>query len=648
MAEESSTPSRQHRFGVYQNAAIASALDAQGSRRSSPPAIVALVFLVSTWGLLSISYRKETIKDTMRLFGLTYLFAKTTVRLCQVVLTLVFLGALSAFLKAIFSSEEGYFVFKSSSQISSPLTPRQEMLLGRRSSRTALPPPKTAKSPTAVSPSTMFPIHPPLFKGGVKGSGQALGAASPATPVQVSTFPYTPSVASSPDSSFLPWTLKYRNDEIRTEEELESFLSDVGTRMVESSGRSGSTPQGGPVTPSPIRVLGAGSGPNVMSTTPRSPATAGTPVRAVRVSPSSQKSGVSPKKAEGDLPAPFTIEQATDGFKKLGLWPDIDQWRDGLRQWFSDVLLAPLLYKIDRSHLQVMETAATLSFSLAISPIEGKRNSNSSPGMDGSAQEWLTTFAPDEDALIHQFRAYLLNAKSSTPTPSIFGLKVPNEQDVNPLLQACLDAVTEHQRLRALVKGEWVKGLLPQSSVRSDYTVQRLRELAEGTCVRKYEFAGTGEVYDKSTKRWSLELPTDAHLLVYLFCALLEHPQWMLHVDPTSHPSTQSGNNPLFIASLPQKERFPDKYVAVLSSAPPVLHAGACILAVGKQSPPVFALYWDKKLQFSLQGRTALWDAILLLCHRIKVAHGGIVRGINLGGPAFNLLSLLEQPCGEN
>ena len=56
-----------------------------------------------------------------------------------------------------------------------------------------------------------------------------------------------------------------------------------------------------------------------------------------------------------------------------------------------------------------------------------------------------------------------------------------------------------------------------------------------------------------------------------------------------------------FVANLPNKERCPEKYVAVLSSAPSFLHSGACILAVGKQNPPIFALYWDKKLQFSLQ-----------------------------------------------
>lgn len=44
-----------------------------------------------------------------------------------------------------------------------------------------------------------------------------------------------------------------------------------------------------------------------------------------------------------------------------------------------------------------------------------------------------------------------------------------------PILQECIDAITEHQRLCALVKGEWAKGLLPHSSVWADYTVQRIR-----------------------------------------------------------------------------------------------------------------------------------------------------------------------------
>lgn len=126
---------------------------------------------------------------------------------------------------------------------------------------------------------------------------------------------------------------------------------------------------------------------------------------------------------------------------------------------------------------------------------------------------------------------------------------------------------------------------------------QYFAELAAGTCVKNYEYVTNR---NSSSKKWT-EVPTDSHLLLYLFCAFLEHPKWMLHVDPTCHAGVQSSKNPLFLGLLPPKERFPEKYLAVVSGVPSVLHPGACLLAVGKQIPPIFALYWDKKPQFSFE-----------------------------------------------
>nr|GEY93447.1 transmembrane protein 209 [Tanacetum cinerariifolium] len=165
-----------------------------------------------------------------------------------------------------------------------------------------------------------------------------------------------------------------------------------------------------------------------------------------------------------------------------------------------------------------------------------------------------------------------------------------------PVVQECLDIITEHQKLLALVKGELAKGLLPQSSVRAYYTVQRTRELAAGTCVKNFEYISDR---DKLNKKWS-ELPTDSHLLL----------------------------------STSTKRTVPEKYLAVVSGVPSVLHPGASLLAVSKQSPPNFALYWDKKPQFSFDGRTALWDSVLLLCHKIKTDYCGIMRGLHSGNSA--------------
>lgn len=46
---------------------------------------------------------------------------------------------------------------------------------------------------------------------------------------------------------------------------------------------------------------------------------------------------------------------------------------------------------------------------------------------------------------------------------------------------------------------------------------------------------------------------------------------------------------------------------------------------------------------FVFQGRTALWDSILILCHRIKYGYGGIIRGMHLGSSALCILPVLDS-----
>lgn len=369
------------------------------------------------------------------------------------------------------------------------------------------------------------------------------------------------------------------------------------------------------------------------------------------MSPGSQKFSTPPKKGEGELPPPMSMEESITAFEHLGIYPQIEQWRDRLRQWFSSVLLNPLLSKIETSHIQVMQAAAKLGISITISQVGSDLPASGTATLSpiDRSKEWQPTVTLDEDGLLHQLRATLIQAldASTSKLPQASIQQSTQQNPLVPVMQECVDAISEHQKLQALMKGEWVKGLLPQSSVRADYTVQRIRELAEGTCVKNFEYLGNGEVYDKKHKKWMSELPTDSHLLLYLFCAFLEHPKWMLHVDPTSHAGAQSSKNPLFLGVLPPKDRFPEKYIAVVSGVPSILHLGACILAVGRQSPPIFASYWDKKLQFSFQGRTALWDSILLLCHRINVSYGGIVRGMHLGSSALSILHVLDSEAED-
>ncbi|KAG6762045.1 transmembrane protein 209 [Populus alba x Populus x berolinensis] len=664
-------PTPSSKFAAYQNPAFSAALTAKSLR----PSKSALLFIVSlssasAFSLLSTISRENGLIEKMsfRIFSqeVAYLFAKAA----QAVVGLLFIGSVFSIFKAI----SLYRVKIAGVRITSPskdarvqpqLTNRQLGLIGVKPkvepvvSESSKKPPKS--NPTSSASNVLVPIHQLITCSHQKsrvgsdksnaGSGNKMTSFSTPSKSRNSPSFYLVPGANSPlpsvqspviDSAVsTPWSDKRASytKEIRTEEQLEQFLAEVDEKISESAGKY--------ATPPPtIGGFGMASPNTVASPANTSGVTRSTPLRPVRMSPGSQKFTTPPKIGEGDLPPPMSMEESIEAFKNLGIYPQIERWHDRLRQWFSSVLLNPLLDKIESSHIQVMQAAAKLGISITISQV-GSDTPSENPATVSSTdrKEWQPTFSLDEDGLLSQFRATLLQALDTSTLK--LPLSSPQQSlQQNPMIsnmQECVDAITKHQRLLALMRGEWARGLLPHSNVREGYMVQRIRELAEGTCLKNYEYPGSGEVYDKKNKKRTLGLPDDSHLLLYLFCAFLEHPKWMLHVDPASNAGAQSSKNPLFLGVLPPRERFPEKYISVMSSAPSMLHPGALVLAVGKQSPTVFALYWDQKLQFSLQGRTALWDSISLLCHRIKVGYGAVVRGMHLGSSALSLCPVLES-----
>ncbi|WCJ41079.1 Transmembrane protein 209 [Euphorbia peplus] len=661
------------KFAAYQNPALSAALTAN----SIVPSKYAFVFIfalssASALGLVALISWENGLVETMRSSNLPQEAAYVFTKALQTLTGLVFVASLFAIFKALtfYRGKNGACVKLLSKDTKDQLflSNRQILLLGTKpkvdsvATESAKKPPK---SKPQLSPSDILvPIHQPITSSNRKsqvgsdksnaGSGNKMASFS--TPSKSQSSPSSlylvpgagsplRSTQSSPgiDSAVsTPWSSKRVSSmkEITTEEQLEHFLAAVDEQITESA-RTQATP------PPTLRGFGANSPNTVASAASVSGTKRSTPLRPVRMSPNSQKFTTPPKKGEGDFPPSMSMEESIEAFKHLGIYPQIEQWRDRLRQWFSSVLLNPLVNKIETSHIQVMQAAAKLGVSITISQVGSDSQTSGAPATVSSIdrKEWQPAFTLDEDGLLQQLRATLLQAlDSSMPKlPAASFQQTSQQNPMIPMMQECIDAITEHQRLHTLMKGEWAKGLLSHSNVTESYMVQRIHELAEGTCLKNYEYLGNGDVSERKKKNWSLELPTDSHLLLYLFCAFLEHPKWMLHVDPSSYAGGQSSKNPLFLGALPPKERFPEKYVSVIPVVPSTLHPGACVLVVGKQTPPVFALYWDKKLQFSLQGRTALWDSILLLCHRIKVGYGGIVRGMHLSSSALSILPVLDS-----
>ncbi|GFP80999.1 transmembrane protein 209 [Phtheirospermum japonicum] len=654
-----SSASKPSLFAVYQNPALSAALTSN-SLRPSASTFLFILSLSSAAGLaLLFSLSRENAFATN--LGLGFL-SQDVARICSKVIptvaSIILLGTFLALFRALSqwrtrNATDVLLVSPSKgTKELTRLTNRQLNLLGLKSkleldSDESSKKPNKPKTSSSPSPSSLLvPLHQSitgsdhLSSGGTKMHSFSTPSRSPASPSMYLVGPTTSTRSPVPlqwhdqkaspgadQSMASPWSNKRRpafHKEIATEAGLERFLADVDEKISETASKL-STP--------PLNRNGfGGTSPNALvSSVSTSGTTRSTPLRPVRMSPGSQKFTTPPKKGEVDLPRPMSMEETVEAFEKLGIYPDIEQWRDCLRQWFASVLLNPILEKIETSHLKVMETAAKLNISITLNQVGSDTPSTPTANVSQErANEWKPSFTVDEDGPLHQLRASLVQVLDASKLPTSNFQQYSQQAASIPVLQEAVDAIMEHQRLHALMKGEWGKGLLPQSSVRADYTVQRIRKLAEGTCLKNYEYLRNGQAYDKVDKKWSLELPSDSHLLLYLFCAFLEYPKWMLHVDPVTYAGAQAIKNPLFLGVLPPKESFPEKYIAVISGVPSVLHPGACILAVGKQSPPVFALYWDKKPQFSFQ-----------------VSYGGIVRGMHLGSSALAILPVLEQETDD-
>ncbi|KAG5578112.1 hypothetical protein H5410_058246 [Solanum commersonii] len=696
--ERSSPAPKPSKFAVYQNPAFSAALTTNSLRPSKSTFVFIFIISIASASALLRSFSRESgIANSLKFRYVSQETACLIVRLIQTFAAIVLFGTFLALVKAIYlcttkTADVSIMSPTKGTKENTRLTNRQLGLLGIKTNveqttmDSSTRPPKS-RGISASPSNVLVPIHQPISSSNHSsrlssdkvrtGSGTKIPSfgtpskspASPSLYLVSASSSQSPSIQSSPGGELVatPWSNKRAtfHKEIATEEQLERFLADVDERITESASKL-ATP---PPTISGFGVVSPGNLPSSTNTsgTPRS-----TPLRPVRMSPGSQKFSTPPKRGEGDLPPPMSMEESIEAFGHLGIYPQIEQWRDRLRQWFSSMLLKPLLNKIDTSHTKVMQAAGKLGITITVSQVGNGTPDTGTAAISATERtnEWKPSFSVDEEGLLHQLRVTLVQALDSCMCKSLHPYKIMSpaihyssslivgcidvlilkylvdaslfaakstsgvlqpsspENPLIPILQECIDAITEHQRLHSLMKGEWGKGLLPQSGVRAEYTVQRIRELSEGTCLRNYDYLGSVEGYGKGNKKWNPELPTDSHLLLYLFCAFLEHPKWMLHVDPTAYAGIQSSKNPLFLGVLPPKERFPEKYVAVVSGVPSVLHPGACILAVGKQNPP---------------GRTALWDSILLLCYKIKTGYGGLVRGMHLSSSALGILPVLDS-----
>lgn len=377
----SSSSSSTSKFSVYQNPSFSAVLTSNSLQPSNFTVLSILSFFsASAFAFLAIIFRENGFIDILSLGFFSPVTAYWLAKTLQAIVGIVFIGTVSALLKVVFMlrarNAGGVVAAKPVSDSISvnkaeiSLTKHQLGLLGVKS-KVELAQPDSAKKPPKAKPQLpssdlLVPLHQPIpspsrgsssrIDADGSNSNRGVAARSIGTPSRSPGSLYlSPGLVSPPRSSIgvdtvvsSPWSNRRASSasKITSEEKLEKFLAEVDERFNESAGKMSTPP---PTVPgfgivSPGTVTGSGN-------------TSGTarlmPLRPVRMSPGSQKFKTPPKKGEGDFPAPMSMEESIEAFEHLSIYPQIEQWHDRLRQWFSSVLLNPLLNKIETSHIQV-------------------------------------------------------------------------------------------------------------------------------------------------------------------------------------------------------------------------------------------------------------------------------------------------------
>jgi len=251
---------------------------------------------------------------------------------------------------------------------------------------------------------------------------------------------------------------------------------------------------------------------------------------------------------------------------RLAIGSYIDAWTERMRSWLSLYILAPLV--------KSMDLLESVGLSMNTPP----------PALPATSPLWQTT-----------------------PQVNVFTGATPLSQ------QALMNEWNkERHRLERYVK------VLGSSS--REYIVQRIRELAQGSCLAAFRWDGGGTWKEKE---WTSEMPTDSQIVVHLFCTFM---------DDQMLPDPQGSKT------------FTSKHFVVFPQTADSSKSNV-ILYQRHRYPPHFELVSAHPTETwaVMQGRNNLFHSLILLAYCVKTKFAGYLGQLWLGGKDVNLLTVIDQ-----
>ncbi|KAH8380194.1 hypothetical protein KR009_009440, partial [Drosophila setifemur] len=161
-----------------------------------------------------------------------------------------------------------------------------------------------------------------------------------------------------------------------------------------------------------------------------------------------------------------------------------------------------------------------------------------------------------------------------------------------------------------------------------EYLVQRIRELAQGSCIADYRW-NSGKPHNGQD--WGEHLPTDAAILFHLVC---------VYLDSQLMPLPQGGGRPFhsrYVLTRDEKRSTRDIVNAVHNKA------HCAILITSNQLNPKFNFISDKELHNCVYDRNNLFYVIIQFLIYMRQQQESALEGVNLGKSGINIMCVIED-----
>ncbi|KAH8398818.1 hypothetical protein KR222_007962 [Zaprionus bogoriensis] len=161
-----------------------------------------------------------------------------------------------------------------------------------------------------------------------------------------------------------------------------------------------------------------------------------------------------------------------------------------------------------------------------------------------------------------------------------------------------------------------------------EYLVQRIRELAQGSCIGDYRW-NSGNAHNG--QEWGEHLPTDAAVLFHLFC---------VYLDSQLMPLPQGGGRPFhsrYVLTREEKRSTKDIINAVNNKA------HCAFLVTNNQLKPKFNFISEKELHNCAYDRNNLFYVIIQFLIYMRSHQESALEGVNLGKSGINIMCVIED-----